>query len=268
MARIVRAYKMVEGTHLFVLRLLDDRLANTFQHRPGQFIMLSVPGAGEMPISISSSPTRSGVLELCVRRVGRVTNALYQLHTNDVVGVRGPYGNGYPIDEMKHNDVLLAAGGLGMAPLRSLLWYALDHRDQFDNITLMYGAKRPEDMLFREELLDLVDRADINCLLTVDADPAGTWKNHVGLLPALFDHARIEPLRAYAAVCGPPVVYKFILRKLLELGFPKNRILMSLERRMKCGIGKCGHCSIGYKYTCLEGPIFTYWDAINLPEMI
>jgi NAD(P)H-flavin reductase len=268
MARIVRIYRMVEDNHLFTLRLLDDRLAQTLQHRPGQFVMLSVPGTGEMPISISSSPTRQGVLEVCVRRVGRVTNALYRLQTNDVVGVRGPYGNGYPIEEMKHNDVLLAAGGLGMAPLRSLLWYTLDHRDQFHNITLMYGAKRPEDMLFRQELQDLVDRADITCLLTVDADPSGTWKNHVGLLPTLFDHVRIEPFRTYAAVCGPPVVYKFILRKLLELGFPKNRILMSLERRMKCGVGKCGHCSIGYKYTCLEGPIFTYWDAINLPEMI
>jgi len=268
MARIVRIHKMVEDNHLFTLRFLDDHLARTFRHLPGQFLMLSVPGAGEMPISISSSPSRPGVLELCVRRVGRVTNALYRLHTNDVVGVRGPYGNGYPIQEMTRNEVLLAAGGLGMAPLRSLLWYALDHRDQFLNITLMYGAKRPQDMLFREELQGLVDRTDINCLLTVDADPSGTWENHIGLLPALFDHARIEPLRTYAAVCGPPVVYKFILRKLLELGFPKNRILMSLERRMKCGIGKCGHCSIGYKYTCLQGPIFTYWDAINLPEMI
>ena len=218
--------------------------------------MLSVPGAGEMPISISSSPSRPEVLELCVRRVGRVTNALYRLRTNDVVGVRGPYGNGYPMPEMQGNDLLLAAGGLGMAPLRSLLWYALDHRDKFDNITLMYGTKRPEDMLFREELLALVDRTDINCLLTVDADPSGTWKNHVGLLPTLFDHAKIDPLRTYAAVCGPPVVYKFILQRLLELGFPKNRILMSLERRMKCGIGKCGHCSIGYKYTCLQGPDF------------
>jgi NAD(P)H-flavin reductase len=102
----------------------------------------------------------------------------------------------------------------------------------------------------------------------VDADPAGTWKNHVGLLPTLFDHAKIDAARTYAAVCGPPVVYKFILKRLLALGFPKNRILMSLERRMKCGVGKCGHCSIGYKYTCLHGPIFTYWDAINLPEMI
>jgi len=268
MARIVRIYKMVENNYLFTLRFLDDDMARSFRHYPGQFLMLSVPGAGEMPISISSSPSRPGVLELCVRRVGRVTNALYRLQTNDLVGVRGPYGNGYPVQEMAGGDILLAAGGLGMAPLRSLLWYALDHRDRFANITLMYGAKRPEDMLYREELQGLVDRTDINCLLTVDVDPPGMWKNYVGLLPTLFDHARIDPLHTYAAVCGPPVVYKFILRKLLQLGFPKNRILMSLERRMKCGIGKCGHCSIGYKYTCLQGPIFTYWDAINLPEMI
>ena len=152
MARIVRIYKMVENNYLFTLRFLEDHLAHSFRHQPGQFIMLSVPGAGEMPISISSSPSRPEVLELCVRRVGRVTSALYRLRTNDVVGVRGPYGNGYPMQEIMANDVLLAAGGLGMAPLRSLLWYALDHRDKFNNITLMYGAKRPEDMLFREEL--------------------------------------------------------------------------------------------------------------------
>jgi NAD(P)H-flavin reductase len=268
LARIVRIHKMVENTQVFTLRFLDEHLVRSFRHQPGQFVMLSIPGTGEMPISISSSPTRPEVLELCVRRVGRVTNALYRMRTNDVVGVRGPYGNGYPMQEIAGNDLLLAAGGLGMAPLRSLLWYALDHRDQFNNLTLMYGSKRPEDMLFREELVALVDRADINCLLTVDADPSGTWKNHVGLLPTLFDYAKIDPARTYAAVCGPPVVYKFILQRLLNLGFPKNRILMSLERRMKCGVGKCGHCSIGYKYTCVHGPIFTYWDAINLPEMI
>ena len=253
LARIVRIHKMVENTQVFTLRFLDEHLVRSFRHQPGQFVMLSIPGTGEMPISIS---------------VGRVTNALYRMRTNDVVGVRGPYGNGYPMQEIAGNDLLLAAGGLGMAPLRSLLWYALDHRDQFNNLTLMYGSKRPEDMLFREELSALVDRADINCLLTVDADPSGAWKNHVGLLPTMFDQARIDPARTYAAVCGPPVVYKFILKRLLALGFPKNRILMSLERRMKCGVGKCGHCSIGYKYTCLHGPIFTYWDAINLPEMI
>jgi len=268
LARIVRIYKMVEDNYLFTLRFFEDRLAAMFRHQPGQFVMLSVPGTGEAPISISSSPTRSGILELCVRRAGRVTNALYRLHTNDAVGIRGPYGNGFPVQEVMGSDLLLAAGGLGMAPLRSLLWYALDERDKFNRITLMYGAKSPAEMLFREELVSLVDRRDMTCLLTVDRDPTGTWKNYVGLLPKLFDYTQIDPARTYATVCGPPVVYKFILERLLALGFPKDRILMSLERRMKCGVGKCGHCAVGYKYTCLHGPIFTYWDAINLPEMI
>ena len=267
-ARIVRIFKMVEDNYLFTLRFLDDRMAQSFQHRPGQFVMLSIPGAGEMPISISSSPSRPGVLELCVRRVGRVTNALYRMDTNDVVSIRGPYGNGFPIEDIMGNDLLFAAGGLGMAPLRSLVWYALDNRDKFGKLTLMCGSKTPGDMLFREEMVSLVDRTDMTCLLTVDSDPTGTWKHHVALLPMLFDHADINPSTTYAAVCGPPVVYRFILERLLALGFPKDRILMSLERRMKCGIGKCGHCGIGHKYTCLQGPIFTYWDAINLPEMI
>ena len=267
-ARIVRIYKMVEDNYLFTLRFLDDQLATTFRHQPGQFVMLSLPGTGEAPISISSSPSRPGVLELCARRVGRVTNALYRLKTNDLVGLRGPYGNGFPVHRIAGNDLLLAAGGLGMAPLRSLLWYALDNRNKFNRIILMYGSKTPGEMLFREELVSLVDRSDLTCLLTVDRDPTGSWKNYIGLLPKLFDYTEIDPARTYAAVCGPPVVYKFMLERLLDRGFPKDRILMSLERRMKCGVGKCGHCSVGYKYTCLHGPIFTYWDAINLPEMI
>jgi NAD(P)H-flavin reductase len=230
--------------------------------------MVSVPGAGEAPISIASSPTRPGVLELCVRRVGRVTNALYRLRTNDVVGLRGPYGNGFPVDRIAGHDLLLVAGGLGMAPLRSLVWYALDHRDRFGSITLMYGARTPAHMLFRDELVSLADRPDLTCLLTVDAAPDGGWSQRIGLLPSLFDVAAIRPAATFAAVCGPPVVYQFVLERLLTLGFSKDRILMSLERRMKCGVGKCGHCSVGYKYTCLHGPIFTYWDAINLPEMI
>jgi sulfhydrogenase subunit gamma (sulfur reductase) len=229
---------------------------------------LSLPGAGEAPISISSSPTRRGFLEMCIRRVGRLTDALYRMKTNDVVGVRGPYGNGFPIEKLTGSDLLLVAGGLGMAPLRSLLWYSLDHRDRFRNITLMCGSRTPGDMLFREEFVSLVDRTDMTCLLTVDADPSGTWSNHVGLLPQLLDYVRIDPARTYTAVCGPPVVYKFILKRLLDMNLSKDRILMSLERRMKCGIGKCGHCTLGYKYTCLHGPIFTHWDAINLPEMI
>lgn len=268
LARITHVYKMVEDNHLFTLRFLEDDVAEGFSHLPGQFVMLSVPGSGEAPISISSSPTRAGVLELCVRRVGRVTNALYRLPTNSLVGIRGPYGNGYPVASMEGEDLLLVAGGLGMAPLRSLLWYALDRRDRFGRVILMCGAKTPASMLFRDELVSLVDRTDLECLLTVDSDTDGTWSNFVGVLPSLFDHVRLDAGHTHAAVCGPPVVYKYVLARLLALGFSKGRVLMSLERRMKCGVGKCAHCCIGHKYTCLDGPIFTYWDAINLPEMI
>ena len=268
LARIVRIVRMVEDNYLFTLRFVAEADALSFRHRPGQFVMMSVPGCGEAPISISSSPTRPGVLEFCVRRVGRLTDALYRLKTNDVVGIRGPYGNGFPVEVMHDNDLLLVAGGLGMAPLRSLLWYALDNRDRFGSITLMYGARTPAGMLFRDELVTLTNRDDMNCLLTVDSDPSHTWQNHFGVLTTLFDHASINAATTYAAVCGPPVVYKFALEKLLSLNFSKDRILMSLERRMKCGVGKCGHCNIGYKYTCVHGPIFTYWDALNLPEMI
>lgn len=267
-ARIVGIQRMVPDNYLFTFRFLDPEVTRSFAHRPGQFIMLSIPGAGEAPISISSSPTRPHVLELCVRRTGRVTDALYRMQVNDVVGIRGPYGNGFPVDEMVGSDVLLVAGGLGMAPLRSLLWYTLDNRSQFGELTLMYGARTPEVLLYRNELSALVDRPDIHTLLGVDADPNGTWKYHICRLADLFDHADIDPHTTRAAVCGPPIVYRFILERLLKLGFSKDRILMSLERHMKCGVGKCGHCSIGYKYTCVHGPIFTYWDAINLPEMI
>jgi len=267
-ARIVRSERLLDNERLFTLRLVDERASAGFHHRPGQFVMLSVPGTGEAPISITSSPTRGGVIELCVRRAGRVTDALYRLAPNDIVGVRGPYGNGYPVEELAGHDLLLVAGGLGMAPLRSLLGYALDERSRFGALTLMYGARSPGEMLFRQELMALSGRGDLACLLTVDRDPEGGWSGRVGRLPELFDHATIDPLRTYAAVCGPPIVYRFVLERLLAAGFSKDRILMSLERRMKCGVGKCGHCSIGHKTTCLDGPIFTYWDAINLPEMI
>jgi sulfhydrogenase subunit gamma (sulfur reductase) len=267
-ARIVGISPQVPDHHLLSLRFLDDAAARKLIYRPGQFLMLSVPGTGEAPISIASSPTRPGALELCVRRVNRMTDALYGMRTNDLVGVRGPYGNGFPVEALEGQDLLLVAGGLGMAPLRSLLNYALDRRERFGAITLMYGARTPAEVLFRDELAALTGRDDLTCLLTVDRDPTGIWRHSVGLLPRLFDQAAIDPARTFAAACGPPVVCRFVLERLLALGFSKDRILMSLERRMKCGIGKCGHCSIGYKYTCLHGPIFTARDTLDLPEMV
>ena len=268
LARIVRILPQIKDHRLFQLRFEDSEMRQSFTYRPGQFVELSLIGTGEAPISISSSPTRPEVIDLCVRKIGRVTEALFRLPLNSLVGVRGPYGNGFPLEEMEKNNLLIIAGGLGMAPLRSLLWYALDNRSKFKEIILMLGARISEEMLFKYELLSLLDRTDMKCLLTVDKDEEGIWPAQVGVVTKLFDAVEVDPEITYAAVCGPPIMYKFVLRKLLERNFPKDRILMSLERRMKCGVGKCGHCSIGYKYTCIDGPIFTYWDAINLPEMI
>jgi len=263
---------MVKSDYLFQFRFEDPERAKHFTYRPGQFMMLSVIGTGEAPVSISSTPTRPGVLEMYVRKVGRVTNHLYTMKENDLVGLRGPYGNGFPVEEMKGHDLLIIAGGLGMAPLRSLLNYALDNRNDYKRIILMYGTRSPQDILFRDELEALEKRQDIECMLTVDyaydLPDVPKWHGNVGLLPELFSKVKLDARTTYAAVCGPPVVYKFVLAKLLERDFPKNRILMSLERKMKCSIGKCGHCSVGYKYTCIDGPIFTCWDAINLPEII
>lgn len=267
-ARIVRIQRMTPGHNVYQLRFVDPVVGAAWRHLPGQFVELSVVGVGECPISICSSPTRGGFLELCVRSAGRVTEALHRLSTHDLVGVRGPYGNGFPMAEMTGQDLLIVAGGLGMAPLRSLLNYALDQRDQFGRITLLHGARTPGDMLFREELLSLKDVEGVDVRLTVDRDPTGTWPHAVGLLPDLLRGMEVEPERTYAAVVGPPIVYRFVLGELLRLGLKKDRILMSLERRMKCGVGKCGHCTVGYKYTCLDGPIFTYWDVINLPEVV
>jgi len=266
--RIVASTRQTEDTMLFKVRFEDDRSSETFSHRPGQFVQVSVMGTGECPISIASSPTRHGTIDLCIRRAGRVTEAFHNLGQNAIFGMRGPYGNGYPIEVMEGNNLLIVAGGLGMAPLRSLLWYALDHRSRFSDVILMYGTKNQGDFLFKGELLSLMSRKDIKTLLAVTEDSDGTWKGEVGFVTDLFEHAELDAASTYAAICGPPVMYRFVIQKLLEKGFSKGRILMSLERKMKCGIGKCVHCSVGFKYTCIDGPIFTYWDAINMRELI
>lgn len=268
LARVARVLKMTEDTNFYQLRLEDRELAGRFDYHPGQFLQISVLGTGEAPISISSTPTRRGVVELCVRRVGRVTQAIHRLETNAVVGLRGPYGKGWPVDEMRGKDVLLIAGGLGMAPLRSLLGYILDNRRDYGRVQLLYGARTPADLLFRDELSALAERSDVAIRLTVDRDPEGGWPGPVGVVTGLFDTIQIDSANTYAAVCVPPAAFKFVVRELLERRLPGERILMSLERKMNCGVGKCGNCCVGPKYTCLDGPVFTYWDAARLPGMI
>lgn len=268
-ARIVRTYPLTEDVNFFQVRIADMDQALAFRYQIGQFAMLSVLGAGEAPFSISSTPSRPGLLEFCIRRTGTVTDALFQLKENDLIGLRGPYGTGFPVEKMQGKDILIVMGGLGAAPLRSVLLYCLDNRDHFGRVILLHGAKRPAEMLLRDEFLSLKKREDLECHLTVDSDDTGNWPEEVGLVTKLFPQLEnIDPEKTVGMVCGPPVMYKFVLQEMLKLNIPKDQILMTLERRMKCGVGKCGHCAIDYIYTCLEGPVFTYWDVIHMRELI
>ncbi len=268
--RLIRRYPLNEDVHFFQVRAVDMQKALQMTYLPGQFMMVSLPGVGEAPFSISSTPSRPGLVEFGIRRVGNMTNAIFELKENSVLGVRGPYGNGFPVQKMEGHDLVIIMGGLGAVPLRSLLLYALDNRDRFGKLYLLHGARRPDEMLFRGEFFDMKDRDDLRCFLTVDQDDTGHWPYDTGLVTRLIPRLTdIDPQKTYVTVCGPPVMYKYVVNELLKLEIPKHQILMTLERRMKCGVGKCGHCIIGgYIYTCMEGPVFTYWDVIHMQGLI
>jgi len=267
--RIVRSYLLTKDVKFFQVRFVDMEEALRFDYKPGQFAMLSILGAGEAPFCISSTPSRPGLLEFCIRKMGTVTNALFRLPENALIGLRGPYGNGFPVEAMRGKDILIIEGGMGVAPLRSVLLYSLDNRDQFGRVAVLYGAKRPAEMIFSEEYFALKTRTDLECHLTVDADDTGKWTENIGVVTTLFRHLKkVDPENTYALVCGPPVMYKFVIKELTKLNIPKDQILMTLERRMKCGVGKCGHCAIDYIYTCLDGPVFNYWDVLHMRELI
>jgi sulfhydrogenase subunit gamma (sulfur reductase) len=268
-ARVMSVQDLAPETRLYTLRFLDQKLADSFDFRPGQFMMLSVLGVGEAPFSLPSSPTRKGVLQLGIRRAGVLTDYLFEhVQEGDVVGLRGPLGNGFPVELFRGQDVLMVAGGLGMVPLRGLLQHLIDLRDQFGRVILLYGARSPESVLFRDELESVARRGDAELRLSVDKTSGVPWAGKVGVVTELLDEIELDVSRTYAVACGPPVFYKFMMEKLVERRFAKDRIYLSLERRMECGIGKCGHCAVGYTFTCLHGPVFTFWDAINLPELI
>ncbi len=268
-ARIVRTYPLTRDVKFFQVRFVDMEKALSFNYKAGQFAMISVPGAGEAPFCLSSTPSRPGLLEFCIRKVGSVTNALFRMKENASIGVRGPYGNGFPVEAMTGKDIIIVVGGMGVAPLRSVLLYCLDNRNQFRNVSLLYGAKKPSEMIFRDEYFALKERGDLDCHLAVDADDTGHWTEKIGVVTTLFPYLKkVVPANTFALVCGPPVMYKYVIKELIKLNIPKEQILMTLERRMKCGVGKCGHCAIDYIYTCLDGPVFNYWDVIHMRELI
>ena len=264
LAEILRTQRLSEREKLFELQFKNgDELG----HQPGQFAEISIFGIGEAPLSISSSPTKKGSFEIGVRAVGNVTNALHRLEEGATVGVRGPFGNGFPLDSMKGRDVLIVAGGIGLVPLRSLINYILDDRDSFARLIVLFGARTPSEQLFLDELTVWRQSKDIEYLETVDREDEN-WKGHAGVITTLFPLITLAPEKTHAVIVGPPVMYKFVITECMKKGIPDDQIILSLERRMKCGVGKCGHCQIGDVYVCQEGPVFSYAQLRNLREAI
>lgn len=264
MAEMVKIEQLTGTEKLFTLHLKDGR---DLGHRAGQFVEVSVFGVGEAPISVTSSPTRNGTFELCVRRVGDVTGALHRMKPGATVGIRGPYGNGFPVEQMRGKDLLFAPGGIGMPPLRSVINQVLDERESFGRVIILYGARNPSELLFKDELAQWEARDDVEFHVTVDRGDE-SWTGNVGVITTLFPKITINPRNTVAMTVGPPVMYRFVLMELLSKGIQDGRIFLSLERRMKCGLGKCGHCQINNVYVCQKGPVFSYAQLKELPEAI
>jgi NAD(P)H-flavin reductase len=236
-------------------------------HMPGQFVQVSIPGVGECPISICSSPTRPHAFELTVRRVGEVTDAIHRLRVGDQVGIRGPLGRGFDVRELHGSDILIVAGGCALAPARSLIQYILDRRPRFGEFHLLYGARSPAELLFRHDLEVWQDDPRVRCMVTVDRFDE-SWRGHTGVVTRLFQQLpRLSP-HTKVAVIGPPVMFKFVMLELIQRRIPERSIYCSLERRMKCGIGKCGHCQINHLYACVDGPVFPYSELATVREAI
>ena len=249
----------------FTVQFKDKKIQREFHYRPGQFVEVSVFGCGEIPISISSTPSRPGFLELNIKNVGLVSRSIHLLSEGSEIGVRGPFGNGFPYERAFGKSLLFVAGGIGLAPLRSLINFTLDNRNQFLDISILYGSRTPSDLDFSWELDAWGRRSDVQLLVTVDrADEV--WKGHVGVVTTLLNKISINSRKSMAFVCGPPVMIPFTIRELSALGFSDDAIISTLERHMKCGVGKCGHCCIGEKYMCLDGPVFSFKEMKALAE--
>ena len=251
----------------FQVAFCDDEVGDEFQFRCGQFAELSLWGTGECPIGIASSPMDQGYLEFTVKRMGLVTTALHNCEEGASIGIRGPYGNGFPMEALEGSNVVIVAGGFAFTTLRSLTNYILhpDNRSRFGELTVIYGARSPGELIYKYDLEDWAQRDDLHLHVTVDAGDED-WTGLVGYVPTILQEVAPSSENAMAAVCGPPVMIRFSIPVLNELGFPPRRILNSLEMRMKCGIGKCGRCNIGDKYVCQDGPVFTFEELQNMPK--
>ena len=237
-----------------------------FEHIPGQCAMLSIPGAGEGMFSITSSPTQKNYMEFSIKKCGCLTSWLHQMEVGQQIGIRGPYGNGFPVDtDFAGKDLLFIAGGIGLAPLHSVINYCRDNRDRYGKIDIVYGSRSMDDLVDYQEILDEWCKEDgINVYLTIDREQEG-WDGHVGFVPNYVKELGFD-VNKTAVICGPPIMIKFTLAGLVELGFEKSNVYTTMELRMKCGVGKCGRCNIGDKYVCKDGPVFRCDQLAEMPD--
>jgi sulfhydrogenase subunit gamma (sulfur reductase) len=266
-----RVLEAIRQTPKEVLLVVAAPQQAPFQPEPGQFVMVSLPGIGEAPISLAALPgegTPEGTFELLVRKVGRLTNLVTRLVAGEVLYVRGPYGRRVAWDQFEDSNLMLIAGGLGLAPLRPFVRRALLRRERFRHIDVLIGARNPDELLFRDDLATWkARRDDVRVLLTVDAASDG-WGGRIGVITTLFDQVHPETEDAVAVMCGPPVMYRHAIRRLLAMGFYENRVWLTLERRMKCGLGLCGNCQMNGLYLCQQGPLFSYREVRHLSEAV
>jgi NAD(P)H-flavin reductase len=264
-----RVVSEIPEVKTFYWRFDDPAAQETFQQfRPGQFAQVSLFGVGEFPTSLPPSPTE-GETFFTVRQVGSCTAALHNLKAGDKFAVRGPYGNGFPMETYYGKNLVFVAGGIGLIPLRSCIVYALNHRDKYQRIQIFHGAKTPRELMYVSKLHEWEQTPGVECYLTVDRTADG-WNGHVGVVGSLFKKPGVEvPVEnTIAFVCGPPIMFRFVIKDLLGMGFQEQNIVSTLERYMKCGVGKCGHCCIGVAYVCVDGPVFTYEQIKKLGEDI
>lgn len=266
-SRLIATIPLTTEEKLLRIQILDDKSRELFAFLPGQFVMLELPGCGEVAIGIASATSNHEFIELCIRKVGKVTGMIHRLEAGAIVGIRGPFGTHFPMHEMKGSNVLLIAGGLGITTLRSSIYWVNEHRPDFREVTVFYGARDASQLLFKYQFEEWRKVYDLN-MLTIVESPDDQWDGPVGVITKLFDQVHIEPDDTFAIVCGPPVMFKFVCAHLSEIGLPMQRMFVSLERRMHCGMGKCCRCNVGSTFTCLDGPVFDYWSVMNLQEAI
>lgn len=257
--------ELTPDVKLFKIELNDLTIRKNFLYKPGQFVFVSAFGTGESPFGLTSVCCRNGPLEVAVRRVGTVTNDLHELEPGATVGVRGPFGNHFPLEQYKGKNISIIGGGIGFAPLRPVITSIIDNRDDYADLLILNGARTPQDLVFAAEFDTWAASPRTKLELTVDAGDQN-WTGRVALIPAVVKELNFSPDNAIAIICGPPIMIHFTLIELKKLGFADSQIVTTLEMKMKCGVGKCARCNIGEKYVCRDGPVFTMEQLSQLIE--